>query len=110
MVVTTFRILHRGRRPPLLAGEVARLLAGGRPKVAPAVDLGRLAERIWRRHGGRVWAVADLRVAHLVERADTHRIGRELSKAWRRGERVGRFTLVRVDVCSRDGAVYRLEA
>lgn len=108
-MIGSFRVLHRGRRAPLAVLELARLLAAGRPKVAPAVDLGRLAERIWRRHGGRVWAVADLRVAHLVERADTHRIGRELSKAWRRGERVGRFTLVRVDVDSRDGAIWRLE-
>ena len=110
----SFRLARRGARVPLRqqlhALELARLLQATPKLAARDADLVPLLERVWRRRAGAVWAVRDLRDWRLVDRAQTHRIGRELSMAWRRDGRVGRFTLVRVDVDSRDGAIWRLEA
>jgi len=104
----TFRLARRGRRPLFASADLARLLSAT-PKLAET-NLEPLIERVWKRYGGAVWAVADWRRDRLVARQDTNRIGRELSKHWRRGGRIGRFVLVRVDVESHDGAIYRLEA
>lgn len=106
MVLTVFRVRHRGRRAPLVAIEVARLL---RPTPAPAAaDLGALFQTIWTRHGDKLWSVSELRALGYVPPDQCRALGYSLSAAVRAGGRVGRFELHRVGE-DRGGAIYRLE-
>lgn len=106
-MIGTFRVLHRGRRAPLLAGEVARLLAGGRPRERFRDDLLPLFRRIWKRGGGSTWTCAELARLGLVDPRATTRLGRDLRRQFERGEPVGGFVLMHLGR-ERDGATWAL--
>ena len=91
--MTTFRVLHRGRRAPLLAGEVARLMAAERPHERFRDDLLPLFRRIWKRGRDSTWTVCELARLGLVDPRATQRLGRELRRQFNRDEPIGPFVL-----------------
>jgi hypothetical protein len=106
-VIGSFRVLHRGRRAPLLAGEIARLLAGGRPRERFRADLLPLFQRVWRRGRDSTWTCAELARLGLVDPRATQRLGRDLRRQFNRDEPVGPFVLERRGH-ERDGVTWSL--
>lgn len=104
------RVRRTDRRPrlPVMAQALAALLSRRPQEASSRGDLVPVLNRIWKRRGEAIWSVSDLRHDGLVEPGDTHQLGRELSKAWRRGLPVGPFDLVRLDADDRAGRLWRL--
>lgn len=103
----TFRLARRGRRPPLLAVDLARLLAAARPPERFRDDLLPLFRRIWRHGRDSSWTVCELARLGLVDPRLTTRLGRDLRRQFERDEPVGPFTLKHLGR-ERDGATWSI--
>jgi len=105
-VIGTFRVLRRGRRAPLMAIELARLLAGERHERFRD-DLLPLFRRVWARGKDSTWTVCELARLGLVDPRSTTRLGRDLRRQFERDEPVGPFTLKHLGR-ERDGVTWSL--